>query len=383
MATVTCKYCAQPITVEKPSGTVFCPQCQKAFWAGGSPETSRGATRIETRVPVRSGTGVFFILIGCGLLFFSAAAYVYKTRGDGYQAGLVERRASLEKQLEASRTAFADQSTRTSAFDKQLYNEKARAEDLRVRLYQSLLNPALASPQPAPDVQPVQAVQAVQPVQPASILPVPGTEVTDVVAKRTKSVVVIRGDRGIGSGFVVSGDGIVVTNKHVVKEFASSLQVEMQRRDSSDKIVLKANVIALDSDADLALIKLPPAPPGIAVNGKYPVTPIRTTQVKAGEKVMAIGSPGLETKVRIVVLDYTVTRGVVSMPERILNKMKLIQTTAIVNPGNSGGPLLDEQGDLVGVVTLKSYAAEDIGYALPVETLNALLERHNVSIEKK
>jgi serine protease Do len=136
-------------------------------------------------------------------------------------------------------------------------------------------------------------------------------------------------DRGIGSGFIISADGYVLTNAHVV-DGADEVRVTL-----TDKREFKAKVIGADKDTDVALIKIE--------GGNLPhLTLGDSDKIRAGEWAIAIGSP--------FGFDNTVTAGIISSKARELGDyLKLIQTNVAVNPGNSGGPLLNMRGEVVGI----------------------------------
>jgi len=189
-----------------------------------------------------------------------------------------------------------------------------------------------------------------------------------------KSVVVIRTEIGAGSGFLVDRTGLVATNYHVV-EASSRVNVEMQNRDSTGKIEIKGvAVAAVDADHDLALLRLGPVPPSVDVNGGYPVLRLRLSgPLRLGEQVYALGNPGLGA----ALLEYTLTEGVVSSLNREIDGVRYIQTSAAINPGNSGGPLLDAKGSVVGIISAKGRNVEAVGFAVPAESLNDLLEKRD------
>jgi serine protease Do len=157
--------------------------------------------------------------------------------------------------------------------------------------------------------------------------------------------------RSLGSGFVISPDGHVLTNNHVVDE-ASQIRVKL-----TDGRELDAKVVGRDAKTDLALLK-------IEASG-LPVVPLGdSSQLQVGEPVMAIGNPfGLE---------QTVTTGIVSATGRVIGNGPyddFIQTDASINPGNSGGPLINTQGQAVGINTAifsRSGGSIGIGFAIPV-----------------
>jgi serine protease Do len=165
-----------------------------------------------------------------------------------------------------------------------------------------------------------------------------------------------RSDAG-GSGFVVSRDGYVVTNYHVV-EGASEVKVHLNDRDYT------AVVKGTDPSTDIALLKID------AGHDLRYVELGDSDNVRVGDWVMVVGNP--------LNLDKTVTTGVISAKGRSLGISdasfeNFIQTDAAINFGNSGGPLLDLQGRVIGIATAINYGAENIGFAVPVNTLKQVL----------
>lgn len=194
-----------------------------------------------------------------------------------------------------------------------------------------------------------------------------------IVARCEKTVVVIETDGGSGSGFLVSPDGLAVTNYHVVSA-SSTLRVRIQRKLTSETVIITgARIIAADAIRDLALLQLPHAPSEVSENGKYPFVKIRLEPVRAAESVFVIGSPGMGDGT----LDYSVTSGIISHASRKLDDASVIQTSAVVNPGNSGGPLFAADGQVVGVVRAKGVAVEAVTFAVPCSDLNDFLGGRN------
>ncbi|HEX2164164.1 MAG TPA: trypsin-like peptidase domain-containing protein [Thermoanaerobaculia bacterium] len=160
-----------------------------------------------------------------------------------------------------------------------------------------------------------------------------------------------------GSGFVVSADGLIVTNNHVV-EGADRLTVTLEGRQ------YPAEVRGTDPETDLALIQ-------IEAGRQLPYLKLGSSEdLEVGDWIMVIGSP--------LGLDHTVTVGVVSAKGRSLQVLdpsfeNFIQTDAAINFGNSGGPLVNLAGEVVGIATLINFGAENIGFAVPVSTLHAVL----------
>ncbi len=164
--------------------------------------------------------------------------------------------------------------------------------------------------------------------------------------------------RGSGSGFIIDNDGSILTNHHVI-EGAERIIVKL-----SDGRTLRARVVGTDPDTDIALIK---------VDGQHnlPVAPIGdSSALRMGEWVCAIGSP--------LGYEHTVTVGVVSFLGRKLFNASLdnyIQTDAAINLGNSGGPLINSRGEVIGINAAVSSRASNIGFAVPINGASAILSQ--------
>ena len=162
--------------------------------------------------------------------------------------------------------------------------------------------------------------------------------------------------RGAGSGFIIDADGSILTNHHVVDR-AERITVKL-----SDGRTLRARLIGSDPDTDIALIK---------VDGQrgLPVAPLGdSSALRMGEWVCAIGNP--------LGYEHTVTVGVVSFLGRKLFDMSLdnyIQTDAAINFGNSGGPLINARGEVIGINAAISSRASSIGFAVPINGASAVL----------
>ena len=162
--------------------------------------------------------------------------------------------------------------------------------------------------------------------------------------------------RSLGSGFIISADGYIFTNNHVVEQ-ADKILVKL-----SDGREYKADVIGRDAKTDIALIKIKPS-------NSLPVADIGDSEkLRVGEWVMAIGNPfGLE---------QTVTAGIVSAKGRVIGAGpydNFIQTDASINPGNSGGPLFNMEGKVIGINTAIVAHGQGIGFAIPISMAKSIL----------
>ena len=168
-----------------------------------------------------------------------------------------------------------------------------------------------------------------------------------------------------GSGFVIHPDGFIATNAHVVAH-AEGAKLTVTFTDGSE---VEASVWAMDSHTDLALIKVERLPPN-----SFPAKLGASASLRPGEFVAALGSP--------MRLHNTVTSGVVSSTARHANELGLpsriydfIQIDAAINSGNSGGPLINMSGEVVGINTMKAAGPEGISFAIPNDVAGPVLEQ--------
>jgi serine protease Do len=204
-------------------------------------------------------------------------------------------------------------------------------------------------------------------------------DLPNVVEAARKSVVTITADgvsaggfpfnipaTGVGSGVILTEDGYILTNRHVV-ENASSLTVALY-----DGTELPAEIVEISDEDDLALIKMDGS-------GFAPATIGDSSSLVAGQTAVAIGSP-------LGTFTETVTKGIVSALDRDITVTDeqtgrpirlhdLIQTDAAINPGNSGGPLLDASGAVIGINTAIAGNAEGLGFATPINNAADLIAR--------
>ena len=217
--------------------------------------------------------------------------------------------------------------------------------------------------------------------QPVQVVAPPGVQApasfADLAAKADPAVVFVKtlqerrgitGRRqvvgeGVGSAFVYDPNGLIITNNHVI-EGASEIYVVFGR-----KRQLKATIVGRDPRTDVAVIRVD--------EKNLPFLPLGDSEaVRVGDWVVAIGNP--------FALSHTVSAGIISARGRTIADVKgldesgyydFLQTDASINPGNSGGPLLDMAGRVVGMNTAIRRAANNIGFAIPVNMIKELLPR--------
>ena len=164
--------------------------------------------------------------------------------------------------------------------------------------------------------------------------------------------------RSLGSGFIVSDDGYIITNNHVVEK-ADEVTVTLLSKEE-----FKAKVVGTDPKTDIALIK-------IDASKKLPHVNLgNSDKLEVGEWVVAIGNP--------FALGHTVTAGIVSAKGRIIGTGPyddFIQTDASINPGNSGGPLFNLRGEVVGINTAIIQGGQGIGFATPIGLAKSILDQ--------
>ena len=191
-----------------------------------------------------------------------------------------------------------------------------------------------------------------------------------LVERLGEAVVMIRTPTGLGSGFIVHQDGYVVTNDHVVagERIISITQFRKGKNELIKENYNNVRIVATGGNIDLALLKIE----GQSMQKKFPTVALgNSNDLKQGERVFAIGSP--------LGLERSVSEGIVSLRNRIIQARLHVQTTAAISPGNSGGPLFNYRGQVVGVNNMKvvSSGAEGLGFAIPVRQLKTFLENRD------
>ena len=185
------------------------------------------------------------------------------------------------------------------------------------------------------------------------------SDFSSVIESAIESVVTVRTDISQASGFVIANNGYVVTNAHVLEGARAAGVI------TYDGKLHSVSLIGTNSDMDIVLLK-------IADTSYKPLTLASSSSVQVGEKVIAIGNP--------LGLQFSVSEGIVSAMHREgengLNAY--IQTDAALNPGNSGGPLIDINGQVVGINNYKLGGSENIGFALESDYIKGAV--NNIAI---
>lgn len=198
---------------------------------------------------------------------------------------------------------------------------------------------------------------------------------SDMIEAFMDSVVIIKAEletgKSVGTGIILSESGYVVTNYHVIED-AEDIYVWLYGNDTP----VEATVIGYTEMDDIAVIK-------INKTGLRPATFAKSSQCRVGERVYAVGTPEGDE------FGWSVTQGIISCPLREIKiykkdgslekKMNVVQTDASVNPGNSGGPLINVRGEVVGIITLKLSGSAGMGFALPSDgaliDIEAIIEK--------
>jgi serine protease Do len=185
------------------------------------------------------------------------------------------------------------------------------------------------------------------------------SDFSGIIEDSTQAVVSIKTDVAQGTGFIVTSDGYVVTNAHVLEgaHYANAITSDMKSH--------PMNLISYNSKIDLALLK---------INGTYDyLTLDDSNNVKVGEEVIAIGNP--------LGLSFSVSEGIVSAIHRNVSNSpgEYIQTDTALNPGNSGGPLINKEGKVIGINNFKVSGGENIGFSLEsnyiIDTINEMSQK--------
>jgi hypothetical protein len=328
-------------------------------WTNNGDSTETGAF---TKWSVDTLQGILYIKTGCGLL---ACPFGRVRDSRSLPSPIIIGLADQQYKIYGDEGSFS----LPSAFIKQL-SEASGALSLSIKLGES----GKVLPIGKKTVNSLKSLysfaSAKDPVPPFTLamsLVTPSAGFQKIVASSLDKVVGIRSGGGSGTGFVADSSGLIFTNRHVVQ---SKKKVDISYTDGTETT---ADVIYRDLEKDLAILR-----PAIA-RIKSPLPLCYASYPKPGEEVFALGNPkGLAN---------TVTRGIVSSVRRAEGEFRsvipegttLIQTDAAVNPGNSGGPLLNANGEVVGIVTFKRSAGEGLNFALSIiDALEAIKAKRPV-----
>lgn len=232
-----------------------------------------------------------------------------------------------------------------------------------------------AAPSPGPERLPVagsahEAISSVSAAEPLVAAPLPeksarrksGAAVTrepptwaQVASRAQGWSVSVRADQNYGAGVILDPAGLVLTNLHVVKD-ARAISVTPFGAD-----VTPVELLDSDPELDLALLQMPEPVVNAATIGS-------SRAVGVGDEVMAVGSPRK--------MYFSVSRGMVSFPNRFLDGVEYIQTDLPINVGNSGGPLVDREGKVVGIVSFILRDSQGISFALPIDRAVTRFAKH-------
>ena len=195
--------------------------------------------------------------------------------------------------------------------------------------------------------------------------------VTDLVSEFGEGVVLIETATGLGSGFFIHEDGYLITNEHVISGDVEIKVTVFEEGESEGKELQRTlyedvEIISVSQEWDLALVKIQDS------EKTFKALPIGSGgELEQGQRVFAVGSP--------LGFERSVSEGIVSLKNRVLQGRLLIQTTAEINSGNSGGPLLNLYGEVVGVNNLKivAFGAEGLGFAIPAEMVKLFIDNRD------
>jgi S1-C subfamily serine protease len=192
-----------------------------------------------------------------------------------------------------------------------------------------------------------------------------GEDFSGIIEDVVESVVTIRTESSQGTGFIIHEDGYIVTNAHVLADKDGFLAGNI-RAITSDQNTKTAEFIGYNGNLDVALLK---------ISGNYAALEFdNSNNVNVGQKVIAIGNP--------LGLQFSVSQGIVSAVHRpgSNNLNAYIQTDAALNPGNSGGPLINTKGKVIGINNFKISTGESLGFALEsnyiISSLNEIAEEN-------
>lgn len=179
------------------------------------------------------------------------------------------------------------------------------------------------------------------------------------------SVVSLENSEGLGTGIIIDPRGLILTNAHVIMSpLPFVCKADVNRSGSTQTVEFRnVTVLGVHPVRDLALVQIDPA----EQKGKLEAVRFGRDKVQPGQRVYAVGNPSGGDG---IVLSKTITSGILSGVDRVVNGASYYQISAPINPGNSGGPLCDKRGSVIGLVTLKLSDAENVGFAIPLYNIS-------------
>lgn len=188
------------------------------------------------------------------------------------------------------------------------------------------------------------------------------SDFSSVTAKTLPSIVSVITDRSQGSGAIISNEGHIITTEHLITGTRDIKILTHDNKTYPATIIAQTPINDISLYKDIAILKIGTG------NVTYPFLSFAdSSQVKVGEKILALGSP--------YGLDFTVTQGIVSAVDREIDDIeykfdyKFIQVDAALNPGNSGGPVINKNGEIIGMTNLKLGWSEGLSFAIPSNVL--------------
>ncbi|MBI9018373.1 MAG: trypsin-like peptidase domain-containing protein [Phycisphaerae bacterium] len=196
----------------------------------------------------------------------------------------------------------------------------------------------------------------------------PRATTTQCAERYGQGVVMVQTPSGLGSGFILNEQGYLITNYHVIARETSLKVVVFRKSDTGfeQKRYKKIKIIAFNPLLDLALLKIEDGQNDIPFKFVYLG---EIEKISAGDDCFAIGNP--------LGLTRTVSKGIVSTPNRNAEGQLYIQTTADINPGNSGGPLFDQSGRVIGVTSMGYLSYGGLNFAIPVDVVKRFIDNRD------
>jgi serine protease Do len=194
----------------------------------------------------------------------------------------------------------------------------------------------------------------------------------EMIARARLGVVLVQCPSKFGSGFIINKDGYVVSNHHVVsgERYIDVTVFYEANGEVTKKKYRGAELIAFSTLMDISLIRLPEE--DLEPEKLNPLPVARHGADQQGDQCFVIGNPGMGAQA----LEHSVSEGIISSTERNIDDIIYWQTTAAINSGNSGGPMINRNGEVIGLVTYSATRAEQIGFTLPVEYIRSFIEKH-------